>query len=265
MRDRPTLSERVKLRKSLRVVMPTRMIWLSGAAAFAVGLTACGQSPTGPTPQGPPTAPAPEAPPTPGVTLSGTVLDFTDSDKGRPVPNLRLKVRSAGPRDGAVGGVELADVVTDGEGRYTITDVSARQVFFQTVTGSDYRFPCDFYPVVLFAASPGLPLNDLPVVRASWSGTRPPAWWIVGTSVYGIVSERVDGRLRPLAGATVTLDNEIQDPSATSNANGFYMVCSTVGGDQFRDISAQKGGYSPVARRIFGGWDYEVDFELSRE
>jgi hypothetical protein len=88
--------------------------------------------------------------------------------------------------------------------------------------------------------------------------------WIVGTSVYVTVSERVDGSLRPVAGATVSLDGGIQDPPATTSPSGFYMICSTVGTDQFRDIAAQKTGYIPGTRRIFGGWDYEVNLELAR-
>jgi len=163
--------------------------------------------------------------------------------------------------------VELADTVTDANGRYTIHDVSADLLFFQTAPGSEYRLPCSSYPVVVSSAlrGGGLPLSDLPVVHAAWSGTRlPRGMWIVGTSVFGTVSERVDGSLRPVAGATVTLGGGIQDPPATTTASGFYMICSVVGTDQYRDIAAQKTGYDLVTRRIFGGWDSEVSFELSR-
>jgi hypothetical protein len=82
--------------------------------------------------------------------------------------------------------------------------------------------------------------------------------------VYGTVSERVDGSLRPVADATLSPDGGLQDPPAKTSATGFYMICSMVGGDQFRDIAAQRTGYIPIMRRIFGGWDYEINLELGR-
>jgi hypothetical protein len=89
--------------------------------------------------------------------------------------------------------------------------------------------------------------------------------WISGTSVSGKVSERQGETLQPVAGATVTLDEGGQDPAATTNAAGFYMVCSLVGTDQYRTISARKAGYRTVTRQIFGGWDFVVDLEIARE
>jgi hypothetical protein len=68
-----------------------------------------------------------------------------------------------------------------------------------------------------------------------------------------------------LTDLTVTLDGGSRDPPATSNAAGFYTVCSAVGTDQYRAISAQKAGYRMVTRQIFGGWDYKLDFELTRQ
>jgi len=86
--------------------------------------------------------------------------------------------------------------------------------------------------------------RDLPLVSASWSGDRlPPRMSWPGTSVHGTVSERVDGALRPVAGATVTLDSGIPDPPATTTASGFYMICSEVGTDKYRTITALKAGY----------------------
>jgi hypothetical protein len=107
-------------------------------------------------------------------------------------------------------------------------------------------------------------LIRLPVVSAAWNGNELPrgGWW--GTSVYGTVSEQVDGSVRPLAGATVTLDAGSQDPPATTSATGFYMVCSVVGTDQYRTITARKAGYRDTVRQIFGGWDFRVDLELTR-
>ena len=82
-----------------------------------------------------------------------------------------------------------------------------------------------------------------------------------GTSVHGTVSERVDGALRPVAGATVTLDSGIPDPPATTTASGFYMICSEVGTDQYRTITALKAGYRNTVRQIFGGWDSRIDLD----
>jgi hypothetical protein len=62
----------------------------------------------------------------------------------------------------------------------------------------------------------------------------------------------------------VTLDTGNQDPAATTTDTGFYMICSVVGTDQTRNISAQKAGYDPAVRQIFGGWDFETHFELTR-
>ena len=132
---------------------------------------------------------------------------------------------------------------------------------------SAYRFLCDFYPLwVRTDLREPDPFSELHVVPTAWSGNQLPRGLrvIVGTSVYGTVSERVDGSLQPVAGATVSLDGGLQDPPAKTSATGFYMICSTVGGDQFRDIAAQSTGYIPITRRIFGGWDYEVNLELAR-
>jgi hypothetical protein len=200
--------------------------------------------------------------------VSGTAIEFTASGKSRPVPNLRLKVWKPGPRVGAVGGVELGETVTDVGGGYTMTDVPAvSSLFFQTAPGSEYRFLCDFHPVLVGSKvrPPGFSLSDLPVVHAGWSGNQlPPGMWTVGTSVYGTVSERVDGSLQPVAGATVSLDGGLHDPPATTSASGFYMICSTVGTDVTRDITAQKTGYIPGTRQILGGWDFEAHLELAR-
>ena len=165
--------------------------------------------------------------------------------------------------DGAVGGMDVPDVVTDANGRYEIAGAGKPLLFVTTAPGSDYRFLCDFYPVF---ATPGFPFGDLPVVHVSWSGDRlPPGMWSAGTSVHGTVSERVDGALRPVVGATVMLDSGIQDPPATASATGFYMICSAVGTDQYRSITARKDGYRATTREIFGGWDYRVDLEIGRD
>ena len=238
---------------------------LLGAAALAISVAAC-QSATAPSPQ-PPQTPPPPAPPPAGQTLSGTVLDFTPSGTGRPVPNLRLRVRQTGPGGGAIGGVDLADAVTDANGRYTITGVESypsgvtKGLFFQTAPGSEYRFLCDFYPIS-FGHEGISRFYDLPVVHNTWSGNRPPDNWFVYTSVYGTVSERVDGDLRPVAGATV--DFGTPDPPATTSETGFYMICSTTGSEQLRTLTASKTGYNSVARQIYGGYESEANHELTR-
>ena len=106
----------------------THAVRLLGAIALAISLAACDSAtpPTQPPPPPPPSPPGPR-----GETVSGVVLEFTATGEVRPVPNLRLKVR-AGSLDGAVGGAQLADTVTDANGRYTVTDVSAYVLFFQT-------------------------------------------------------------------------------------------------------------------------------------
>ena len=197
--------------------------------------------------------------------MSGTALEFTADGAQRPVPNLRLKVRSASQFDGAVGGVDLADIVTDANGRYEIATTSLI-LFVSTAPGSEYRFLCDFYPLEppLAARLPQSSLHDLPLVHASWAGNAlPPGMWSAGTSVHGTVSARINGKLKPVAGATVMLDNGIQDPPATTTAAGFFQICSEVGTDQSRTITARKNGYSPATRQILGGWDYRVDLELA--
>jgi hypothetical protein len=192
-------------------------------------------------------------------------MEFTQTGTHRPVPNLRLKVRTGSSFDGAVGGEELPDVVTNASGGYEIDGVTAYILFFSTAPGSDYRFLCDFYPLDVTFNQRFPTLSVLAVVPAAWSGdTLPPRMPVPGTSVRGTVKERVNGTLRPVAGATVTLDTGTQDPPATTSASGFYMVCSVVGTDQYRTISVRKDGYRPTSREISGGWDYVVDLEIER-
>jgi hypothetical protein len=237
------------------VSMHTQATRLLGAAALVISLASC-DSATTPTPTQPSSRP-PNPPPT-DVTVSGTVFEFTATGERRPVPNLRLKVLASGPYDGAVDGIALADTVTDTQGRYTITNVTAYFLFFQTAPGSDYRFLCDWWPIHL-----RFPFTDLPVVHAAWSGNRPPPnMGLTSTFVYGTVSERDAGSLQPVAGATVTLDEGVPDPPATTTATGFYMICSMVGADQTGTITASKPGYNPVTREFRN--ESEINLELTR-
>ena len=236
-------------------------------AVLLFGLAACetAKSPAAATSTTAPPQPAPSlSSTTTGVT--GMVVELSASGDRRPVPNLRLKIRRGGPTDSALGGDELPDVVTDANGRYEIPGITNGLFFVTTAPGSTHRFLCDYYPLDLVSVRLLHLLTTLEVVPATWSGDRvPPGMSIRGTSVYGVVSERVGGALQPIAGATVTLDTGLQDPPATSNASGFYMVCSVVGTDQNRTISARRSGYRQTSRTISGGWDSLVDLELVRD
>ena len=135
-------------------------------------------------------------------------------------------------------------------------------MFIETAPGSDYKFLCPSYPVTQGTGSPSI---NLPLVHESWSGSKvPPGVWGQGASISGTVSTQVNGQMEPLAGATVTLDNGIQDPPGITNSQGFYMTCSAVGGNQLRTVTAEKAGFRPVMREIFGGGGF-ISFELLRE
>ena len=243
------------------------------AMAVLIALAACGtsESPVAPapvvTPPPPPPPFQPDFSPGPVSTVTGTVIDVSAAGVRRPVPNLRLKVRAGSPNDGAVGGLDLPDVVTDVNGRYQIAGLTSYLLFVTTAPGSAHRFLCEFYPLDLQAVKRSPFLTDLPVVPVTWSGDRlPPGMsWIVGTTIYGVVSERVSGALRPVAEATVTFESGLQDPPATTNATGFYMICSVVGTDQDRTITARKDGYRQTSRTVLIGYESRFDLELARE
>ena len=250
---------------------------LAAAAALLISFVGCdgGESPnltnpsrlgdaTQPPPSGNSTEPPPLGPPGSGI-INGRVLDATAGR--RPVANLRLRVFGS-DETSAVSAVELPNVVTDGNGRYQLTGVRNLVLFFTTAPGSDHRFLCDRYPLDTTAiwADGSSRITDLEVVPSSWSSaTLPPGMGWLGTSVNGTVAERVQGNLRPIAGATVTLDSGLHDPPATTDATGFFMICSLTGTDQTRTITARKTGYSPTVREFFAGWDFVVDLELARE
>jgi hypothetical protein len=201
------------------------------------------------------------------LNVVGTAFDLSTPGSPRPVSNLRLRVRRASPGFGAVGGEELADVVTDEHGRYVIEGVSRRwlidALFFETAPGEPYKFLCPFYPIFLgtSGAPSGFSGFDLPVVPVTWSGTAlPSGMWIPGTSVMGTVSERIGESLQGVGGATVTLDEGVQDPPSTTSDSGFYMICSVTGTDQVRTITVRRDGYRQITRETFNGGN--VDFEL---
>jgi hypothetical protein len=188
-------------------------------------------------------------------------MEYTSDGVRGPVANLRLKVIAGSPFDGAVGGTALPDVVTDSHGRYEISNYTAHILFLSTEPGSNHRFLCDGFPIIA-----RYPYGDIPVVHVSWTDNRlPRGMFIPGTSVFGVVQERAGDTTQPVTDATVMLDQGIQDAPGRTNAAGFYMICSVVGTDQTRTITASKAGYRPVTRELFGGWDSKIDLELARE
>jgi hypothetical protein len=133
-------------------------------------------------------------------------------------------------------------------------------VFIETAPDSEYQTICPAYPLMPFG------LRDVPVVKRSWVGERLPLnLSIPGTSVFGQVTERVGDSIVPVGGATVTLDTGNQDPPSTTNNGGFYMICSIVGTDQIRTITARSNGFRTRIREILGGLDSSVDFDLARD
>jgi hypothetical protein len=232
-----------------------------GVTALCVGLAACGSAP----PQ-PPFEPTPIDPAPTTVTLAGFAVEFTAAGEQRPVPNLRLKVRRSGPTGGAIAGTDLGDVITDANGLYTIPDAPVGLLWFQTAPGSDSRFLCEWWPVDVRPRRPTSPSTNLPVVHRTWSDNRPPPnMWHPGTSAWGTVTEQVDGNPQPLADAVVVFGEGTQDPPATTSASGFYMICSEVGTDQMRRITASKPGYDAVAREYFAGLGDVIHFQLTRK
>ena len=240
-----------------RHVLTTRGLAATAAlilAAACSGTDAPASAPSAilvPTPIPPPSATSSSP-----ITWTGTIYEYTAAGTRRPVPNLRLEVLKGSRADGAVGGTPMPDVITDQNGRFEIPNITSPVNFVRTMPGSSYRFLCDYFP---------LNFPDLPVVHVSWAGNELPAiGGIPGTSVFGTVTERVDATVRPVAGATVMFESGDQDPPATTNQAGFYMICSVVGTDQYRTITARKDGYQTTSRQIFGGWDTRIDLELAR-
>ena len=235
------------------------VFWRVAPLLVSLAASGCGQSPTEPGSLQPPSNVVTPAQPN---NLAGSVIEFDTSGETRPVTNLRMKVRTAGPGSGPIGGTELPDVVTDQNGRFVIENVTAPVLFVETAPGSAYHFLCSQYPIIRsqFFGPP-----QLPVVPDNWSSDSVPGGILVhGTSVQGKVQERVGDTLQPVAGAKVALDGGTLDPAATTNAVGYYMVCSVVGTDQYRDLSIEKAGYQTVTRRILGGIDFKVNVELTR-
>ena len=151
-------------------------------------------------------------------------------------------------------------MVTDDNGRFVISNTDAIVLFVETAPGSAYRFACSQWPIIRV----GWRSPVLTVVPNDWAGDNAPGDVLIGTSVQGKVVERVGNTLQPVAGATVALDGGAYDPAETTNAAGYFMVCSVGGTDQVRVLSVEKAGYLTATRQILGGWDFDVNVELIR-
>jgi hypothetical protein len=184
----------------------------------------------------------------------GTVLEFGATGQRGPLPNLRLKARW-GNGSGPVG--NLPDVVTDADGRYTIPGIAfGDMVFLNPAPETEYKALCSVWRINYLKGT-----VDLPVVHKSWAGGLPPGSWINTGAAFGVVSERVDGQLQPIEGATVSGDGL---ETATTDARGFYMSCMLDFSWAGTTMTAQKAGYHPGS----GEWDpgyTHVDFLLTRK
>jgi len=224
--------------------------------ALMLGSSGCGEAPpTAPLAATPPLdVPAPTVPR--NIVHEGVIRKIQATGDPQPVPHLRLL-----PWDpiqiGQVGARRLPDTTTDQSGRFRI--VSADNILWlEMAPGSPVKFTCPFFPHHYQPRA-----TDVYVVDASWAGE--PFWpglWLLG--IRGVVTERVGEAVRPVAGAIVTLDDGSQDPPSITSTNGFYSICSTVGADFTRTVTARKDGYRPAALTILWGWDFDVNFTLQR-
>lgn len=225
-----------------------------GVCPLLIALWACGSTPTAPLPA-PNAAATPVPPPTVERTVvhEGTVYEYVRTGPPRPVPNLRFLVWDP-IQNGRVGAVRLSDTVTDESGRFRM--LSARGLLWlETAPGSPFNFVCPSYPHTVIQ-------RELYAFPASWVYEGHPGVLFQGT--YGKVAERVGEAVHPVAGATVTLDDGGLDPPVTTHANGFFAICSTVGADFTRTITARKDGYRSAALDIVWGWAYDLNLTLQR-
>jgi hypothetical protein len=221
----------------------------------AIVLTVLACSCGGPASRLPP-APATGPSPAPSGVTHGVVYEIDQGNLRRPVPNLRLLVWQQ--VTGRVDAVRLPDVTTDVSGRFGVSGATGPLVYIETAAGSPVKTLCASGTPVLLRPER---VEEVFVVDASWSGdwqpSRPPL-------LSGVVSERVGGVVRPVAGATVTLDDGRVDPPATTNAIGFYSICSAMGADFTVTVTARKDRYRSATKTMTWGWDYVVNFTLDR-
>jgi hypothetical protein len=201
----------------------------------------------------------PEPPPTtgpPDEVANGVVYEIDSGNLRRPVPNLRLLVWQQ--VTGRVDAVRLPDSTTDLLGRFSVSGATGPVVYLETAPGSPVKSMCaSGSPLLLL---PGR-VEEVFVVDSSWSGQWQPSRLPL---LSGVVSERVGEVMQPVAGATVTIEDGRVDPPATTNAIGFYSICSAMGADFTVTVTARKDGYQPVTKTMTWGWDYIVDFTLDR-
>jgi hypothetical protein len=181
------------------------------------------------------------------------VFKFELTGDEKPMANLSLLAWDPGFSLARVGARRLADVTTDQSGRFRVMAYSD-VIFLETAPGSAVKFHC-----------PSLPHyggeNDVRVFDLSWSGAPWPGGFF---GIAGKVVERVGDVVQPISGATVTLDDESRDLPTTSNANGFFSICSIFTTDMSRTVTARKSGYRPLFRTIIWGFD-EANLTLMLE
>jgi hypothetical protein len=172
------------------------------------------------------------------VVHTGVVYEVTQAGVKRPVPNLRLLAWEGTSR---VGASPLPDITTDAAGGFSVSGLRRRAgvVYVETAPGAPVKFICPSHPLRLNPVAGG----DLYVVDALWSGDDPPTLAAPthgGVGVSGRVTERAGEEVRPVAGASVVLDDGV--PSATTNATGYYAVCSGMGADFVVTLTVSKDG-----------------------
>jgi hypothetical protein len=150
--------------------------------------------------------------------------------------------------------------VTDANGRYSIPGIGIDvMVYLNPAPETEYKTLCNTWKIDYWSHKPHA--TDLPVFHKSWAGDRlPPDSW-TSDGIYGVVSERVDGRLQPIEGATVG-GNGIEN--ATTNAKGFYMSCLLAFDWGDTAMTAVKDGYHSG----WAEWDpgyMVVNFLLTRK
>jgi hypothetical protein len=213
-------------------------------------LSGCGEAPTAPLP-----GPIAVTPPSVerNVLHEGTVYEWVEAGPPRPVPNLRLLAWDP-IKNGRVGAVRLPDTATDESGRFRILSAT-NTLWLETPLGSPFNFACPSFPH-------SIGRRDVYVfpVSSSFDGQPPFAFQMI----YGKVTERIGESVSPVTGATVMLDDGGLDPPVITHANGFFSICSTVGADFSRTITARKDGYRAATLGIVWGWDWDVTLTLER-
>ena len=158
-------------------------------------------------------------------------------------------------------------MTSDSAGWYLVTEVRPPMAKIEPAADTDYRAPCPTGTVTLSADS----MFDLHVastaVLSSVGTPRSLPYPNPALSVTGSIYERTSNETRPVAGATVDLDNYGFLLSTTlSSAEGRYLLCSFppgAGTDQSVLVRVRKEGFQPaVAETTHGA---ELNVELVRD